>query len=85
MCGGAHLDIAMKELTSDKRLRFNWDLAYICKRESPLIHARKVVTAYKHVIWLVKGICEGELVYDVIEAPPDDGTDITYHRWGGRA
>lgn len=27
-------------------------------------------------------VYEGELLNDVVEVPPDDGTDKTYHRWG---
>lgn len=84
MCGGAYLDKAMRELATDKRLRYNWTLAYVCKSNgSPLIHSRKVATAVKHILWFVKGSYEGKIVYDYIEAPPDpDGADKTYHRWG---
>ncbi|WP_164906100.1 DNA methyltransferase [Gudongella oleilytica] len=84
LCGGANLDKAIVELSTDKRLRYNWTLAYVCKSNgSPLIHSRNVATAVKHVLWYVKGKYEGKMVYDLIEAPPDpDGTDKTYHKWG---
>lgn len=84
MCGGAHLDVAMRELGTDKRLKFQWDIAYVCKSQgSPLIHTRKVTSAVKHILWFVKGAYDGGIVYDLIEAPPDpDGTDKTYHKWG---
>ncbi len=84
MCGGAYLDKAMRELSTDKRLRYNWTLAYVCKSNgSPLIRSRKVATAVKHVLWYVKGKYEGKIVYDFVEAPPDpDGTDKSYHKWG---
>lgn len=84
MCGGAYLDKAMRELGTDKRLKFQWDIAYVCKSQgSPLIHTRKVTSAVKHILWFVKGAYDGGIVYDLIEAPPDpDGTDKTYHKWG---
>jgi DNA modification methylase len=84
MCGGAYLDKAMRELATDKRLRYNWTLAYVCKSNgSPLIHSRKVATAVKYVLWFTKGTYEGKIVYDLIEAPADpEGTDKTYHKWG---
>ena len=83
MCGGAHLDVAMRELGTDKRLKFQWDIAYVCPRSTPLIHTRKVTSAYKHILWFVKGKYEGKMVYDVIQAPPDpEGTDKSFHVWG---
>lgn len=83
MCGGSYLDIALRELSTDKRLRYNWDIAYVCPRGIPLIHSRKVSTAVKHILWFVKGNYEGKIVYDLIEVPPDlDGTDKSFHPWG---
>lgn len=84
MCGGAHLDIALRELTAyNKTLKFNWNISYICKRGIPLIQSRKVSTAVKNIIWLVKGKYEGPMVYDLIEAPPDpDKLDKKHHIWG---
>lgn len=85
LCGGTHLDIAMRELSTDSRLRFNWDIAYICQSGGiPLVHNRKVATAVKHILWFVKGDkYTGTIVYDLIEAPPDPkGTDKTHHHWG---
>ena len=84
MCGGSHLDKAFIELGTDKSLRYNWTLAYVCKSNgSPLIHSRKVATAVKYIVWLTKGAYDGKIVYDLIEAPPDpDGTDKSFHPWG---
>ena len=83
MSGGTHLDIAMRELSTDDRLKFNWDIAYITPRGIPLIHSRKVATAVKHILWFIKGTYKGTIVYDLIEAPPDPkGTDKTHHHWG---
>lgn len=84
LCGGAHLDAAMRELSTDKRLRYNWDIAYVCKSQgSPLIHTRKVTSAVKHILWFVKGAYDGRIVYDLIDAPPDpEGTDKSFHYWG---
>lgn len=84
MCGGTHLDIALRELSTDERLRFNWDIAYVCQSGGiPLIHNRKVSTAVKHILWFTKGNYKGQIVYDIIEAPPDPkGTDKTHHHWG---
>lgn len=83
MCGGAYLDKAMRELATDKSLRYNWTIAYLCKSNgSPLIHSRKVATATKFVLWYVKGSYDGKIVYDFVEAPPDDGTDKEHHVWG---
>lgn len=83
MIGGAYLDLALQELSPDKRLSFNWDIAYVCPRGLPLIPSRKVSTAVKHILWYVKGSYEGKIVYDLIEAPPDpDGTDKSFHPWG---
>jgi 16S rRNA G966 N2-methylase RsmD len=82
MCGGSHLDKSFITLGSDKSLRFNWDIAYVCRRRTPLVHTRKVATAVKHVLWYVKGSYDGPIVCDLIEAPADDGTDKTFHVWG---
>ncbi|MGI6658128.1 MAG: hypothetical protein ACOX4N_01720 [Dethiobacteraceae bacterium] len=72
MCGGAYLDKAIVELSTDKRLRYNWTIAYVCKSNgSPLIHSRKVATAVKYVLWFTKGTYDGGIVYDFVEAPPD--------------
>jgi len=81
MIGGAYLDLALQELSTDKRLSFNWDIAYVCPRGLPLIPSRKVSTAVKHILWFVKGRYEGKIVYDYIEAPADD-SDKTLHRYG---
>jgi hypothetical protein len=72
MTGGAGLNVAIRELGTDIRLRYNWDIAYVCRRGTPLIHTRKVTTAVKHVLWYVKGAYEGSIVYDLIEAPADE-------------
>lgn len=83
MIGGSYLKEALHELSSDSRLTFNWDIAYVCPRGLPLIPSRKVSTAVKHILWFVKGRYEGKIVYDLIEAPPDpDSTDKEYHVWG---
>ena len=81
MIGGAYLDLALQELSMDKRLSFNWDIAYVCPRGLPLIPNRKVSTAVKHILWFVKGRYGGKIVYDYIEAPADD-SDKTLHRYG---
>lgn len=84
LCGGTHLDIAMMELSTDSRLKFNWDIAYVSPRGIPLIHSRKVATAVKHILWFVKGgKYTGKIVYDLIEVPPDpERTDKNWHFWG---
>ena len=76
--------MAIVELSTDKRLRYNWTIAYLCKSNgSPLIHSRKVATAVKYVLWFTKGTYEGKIVYDLIEAPADpEGTDKSFHLWG---
>lgn len=82
MTGGAGLNVAMRELGTDIRLRYNWDIAYVCRRGTPLIHTRKVTTAVKHVLWYVKGAYGGSIAYDLIEAPADGGADKEHHVWG---
>ena len=84
MCGGTFLDIALRELSTDSRLKFNWDIAYVSPRGTPLVHSRKVATAVKHILWFVKGgKYEGKIVYDLIEVPPDpERTDKNCHFWG---
>lgn len=84
MCGGTHLDVAMRELSTDDRLSFNWDIAYVSPRGIPLVHNRKVATAVKHILWFVKGgKYTGKIVYDLIEVSPDpERTDKTFHHWG---
>jgi DNA-binding transcriptional regulator YhcF (GntR family) len=82
MVGGSHLDIALELLTkTDKTLKFQWDIAYVCQRGTPLIQGRRVTTAVKHIIWMVKGKYEGPFQYDLIFAPPDDA-DKEHHEWG---
>lgn len=85
LCGGTFLDVAMRELSTDDRLAFNWDIAYVSQKGGlPLIHSRKVATAVKHILWFVKGDkYTGKIVYDLIEAPPDpEGADKNHHHWG---
>lgn len=82
LTGGAHLDIALSELTkSDKALKFQWNISYICSRATPLIQGRRVQTAVKNIIWLTKSKYKGPIQYDIIEAPPDKD-DKLYHPWG---
>jgi 16S rRNA G966 N2-methylase RsmD len=84
MCGGTFLDVALRELSTDKRLKFNWNIAYVTPRGTPLVHSRKVATAVKHILWFVKGgKYEGKIVYDLIEVPPDpENADKIPHIWG---
>lgn len=84
MCGGTHLDVAIKELTSaNTNLKFNWNISYICQRGTPLIHNRRVMTAVKNIIWLVKGKYTGNVVFDLIQAPYDPNKeDKEPHVWG---
>ena len=82
LTGGAHLDIALNELTNaDKALKFQWNISYICPRATPFIQGRRVQTAVKNIIWLTKGKYRGPIQYDIIEAPPDN-KDKLYHPWG---
>lgn len=83
MVGGSHLDIVLQLLTSasNKALKFQWDLLYVCPRGTPLIQGRKVTTAVKHVIWLTKVKYTGPIQHDLIYAPPDN-EDKTSHKWG---
>lgn len=63
MVGGSHLDKVLQLLTSsDKTLRFQWDIAYVCPRGTPLIQGRRVTTAVKHIIWMVSGVKIAEIV-----------------------
>lgn len=82
LTGGAHLDIALRELTKDnKALKFQWNISYICPRSTPLIQGRRVQTAVKNIIWLTKGKYKGPIQYDIIDVPPDK-EDKLYHFWG---
>jgi DNA modification methylase len=84
MCGGAHLDKVIQQLTTaDRTLMFQWDIAYVCPRGTPLIQGRRVTTAVKHIIGMVKGEYKGPFQYDLIYAPPDpEGADKEPHPWG---
>lgn len=84
MCGGSHLDLVLKKLTkANKTLRFQWNISYICKRGTPYIQGRRVTTAVKNIVWMVKDNYEGNIQYDLISAPKDKGnTDKTHHKWG---
>jgi 16S rRNA G966 N2-methylase RsmD/predicted transcriptional regulator len=84
MVGGSHLNIVLEKLTqaADKSLRFQWDILYVCPRGTPLIQGRRVTTAVKHIIWMVKGKYSGPIQHDLIFAPPDpDNADkeLYYH------
>lgn len=82
MVGGSHLNTALNKLTTtDKALKFQWDIAYVCQRGTPLIQGRRVTTAVKHILWMVKGKYDGPIQYDLIYTPPDD-TDKENHAWG---
>ncbi|WP_373897569.1 DNA methyltransferase [Haloimpatiens sp. FM7315] len=82
MVGGSHLDIALNKLTTtDKALKFQWDIAYVCQRGTPLIQGRRVTTAVKHILWMVKGKYDGPIQYDLIYTPPDNA-DKEPHPWG---
>lgn len=84
MIGGSHLNTALELLTKTNRtLKFQWDICYICPRGTPLIQGRRVTTAVKHIIWMVKGKYEGDIQHDLIYAPEDpQGTDKENHAWG---
>ncbi len=83
MVGGSHLNTALELLTNtDKSLKFQWDICYVCQRGTPLIQGRRVTTAVKHILWVVKnGKYGGPIQHDLIFAPPDDA-DKTSHPWG---
>lgn len=80
MVGGSHLDKVLQLLTTaDKTLRFQWDVLYVCPRGTPYIQGRRVTTAVKHIIWMVKGKYDGPIQYDIIFAPPDDADKTRYY------
>lgn len=82
MVGGSHLDTALELLTkTNKTLKFQWDIAYVCQRGTPLIQGRRVTTAVKHILWAVKNKYTGPIQYDLIFSPPDDA-DKEPHPWG---
>lgn len=84
MVGGSHLNTALELLTkTDKTLKFQWDICYVCQRGTPLIQGRRVTTAVKHILWMVKSKYTGPIQYDLIYAPEDtEGTDKAHHEWG---
>lgn len=84
MVGGSHLNKVIPLLaTADKALRFQWDILYVCPRGTPLIQGRRVTTAVKHILWMVKNKYTGPIQYDLIYAPEDtDGSDKEHHCWG---
>lgn len=82
MIGGSHLNTCLELLcNTDKTLKYQWDIAYVCQRATPLIQGRRVTTAVKHIIWMVKGKYDGPIMYDLIFAPPDKN-DKASHPWG---
>lgn len=82
MVGGSHLDMVLQMLSAaDKALKYQWDIAYVCPRGTPYIQGRRVTTAVKHIIWMVKGKYTGQVQHDLIYAPPDDA-DKAHHEWG---
>lgn len=82
MVGGSHLDKVLPLLTmADKALRFQWDICYVCPRGTPLIQGRRVTTAVKHILWMVKSKYSGPIQYDLLYAAPDT-MDKEHHHWG---
>lgn len=84
MIGGSHLNTALELLTkTDKTLKYQWDIVYICPRGTPLIQGRRVTTAVKHIIWMVKNKYDGPIQHDLIYSPPDpESADKEHHEWG---
>lgn len=84
MVGGSHLDKVLPLLTTaDKTLHYQWDICYVCPRGTPLIQGRRVTTAVKHIIWMVKGKYTGPIQYDLIYAPEDpNGSDKAFYYHG---
>jgi DNA modification methylase len=84
LVGGAHLPKVLSVLTSNKDLRFHWQLIVTvprCPPEAPL-RFKKVASMYKSILWLTKGPYKGDIIPDIYYASPDIEADKEYHIWG---
>ena len=87
MVGQYYLPDVLRSLSTN--LRYHWTLAYLTPGgQSPHIHARKVYTFWKPVLWFVKNNYAGDWVRDVVQlqtvGPPgqSNDNDKDYHKWG---
>lgn len=81
MSGTAHLPEVMQAMSTCEQLKYFWTIANITPRGSHLLQYRSVMPAWKPIIIFVKGKYKGELIRDIITAPPSD-SDKSLHKWG---
>ena len=84
LVGGAHLPKVLSDLTSNKDLRFHWQLIVNVPRRPPEapVRFKKVASMYKSIIWLTKGPYKGDIIPDIYSASPDIDADKEHHIWG---
>jgi site-specific DNA-methyltransferase (adenine-specific) len=83
MGGGAHFPEVVVAL-NDSTLRYHWTLCYTTTRTAAPLHWLRVSSYIKPIFWLTKGRYNGDLVSDLIHAPPMKD-DKDYHEWGQSA
>ena len=79
MTGQMYLPQVLAQLTT--QLTYHWTLAYLTPGAAPEIWARRVMTFWKPVLWLVNGpaAAGGSWVSDVVRS---EAQDKAYHAWG---
>ena len=82
LSGNLFLPQILARIIEDKRIRWNFQLAYIMDGPTPQIHAAKAFSSVKPVLWLVKPPYRGEYINNRITAPPRQTSSNEFHKWG---
>ena len=82
LSGNLYLPEILARVIEDKRIRWNFQLAYVMDGPTPQIHAAKAFSSVKPVLWLVKPPYRGEYINNRITAPPRQTSSNEYHKWG---
>jgi hypothetical protein len=59
-------------------LQYQWVLAYLMPGDNARVYQRRVLSAWKPVLWFTKGEYAGNFIYDVLTSKD---SEKTYHRW----
>jgi DNA methylase len=60
-------------------LRSHWELAYLLPGANSTQHHRRVLNAWKPILWFTRGEYTGPYIHDVVKSV---APDKDYHHWG---
>lgn len=77
MIGVYHLPKILQRLSA--HLNYQWQITFLMAGNGAVVHGRRVISAYKPVLWFTKGTYKGPVFNDVLFGI---GKDKRFHEWG---